>query len=285
MSHVPTSWVQAATEVIENPDLACPEEEAWKELLGCIGWRIGQTLVPAARLSVSLATALQMEPAFEYVKGKHLDFVAEALSGGAGDESDLLDLQATFRRLWALRWENVWKEAFWRLALNGFTGFSAHEGGATCPCEIAMHGGDRLHHFWKCYLAQGLVDEMCACLGGEQGMPWTWPLRRFNLWLARPTEGVDQRVWDVVCLAATTAMEKGRRYLYATRENGNRLGVLNRGRVLVSAEFWGALHSFAALRPPRGWETIPADHPFLRVSDGRLYVQEPPGVLALIDDD
>ncbi|PNH12747.1 hypothetical protein TSOC_000267 [Tetrabaena socialis] len=123
----------------------------------------------------------------------------------------------TLRRLWKLRWENEHKSALWRLAINGLPGFPMHAtqlagGGAaaaSCPCGAAMVEGDRLHHFWSCAVAGAVRDALSAML----------PLvvSREQLWLVRCPPGVHQRVWDVVCLAALSAMEYGRRLLYRRR--------------------------------------------------------------------
>ncbi len=42
------------------------------------------------------------------------------------------------------------------------------------------------------------------------------PISRAEVWLAQTPEGVEQCVWDVVVLAAITAMEQGRRFMAAT---------------------------------------------------------------------
>jgi hypothetical protein len=42
------------------------------------------------------------------------------------------------------------------------------------------------------------------------------PISRAEVWLAQNPKGVEQCVWDVVVLAAITAMEQGLRFMAAT---------------------------------------------------------------------
>ena len=104
---------------------------------------------------------------------------------------------------------------------------------------------------------------------------------RAQLWLVQAPERLDAAVWDVVCLAALSAMEFGRRRLAVGR------GLVGAVPVAVAAagavaDFWGRLSGFVALRVvPRGWGSVPADHPFLgRVSGASLVLRVPPGALS-----
>jgi hypothetical protein len=73
-------------------------------------------------------------------------------------------------------------------------------------------------------------------------------LRRVHLWLARcPSAAMHAGVWDVVCLAAISAMGAGARRL---RLHGSALGA---GRVAVH-EFWAALDDFCVVGTvPEEW--------------------------------
>ncbi|PNH11177.1 hypothetical protein TSOC_002029 [Tetrabaena socialis] len=83
-----------------------------------------------------------------------------------------------------------------------------------------------------------------------------------------------QLVWDVVCLAALSAMEFGCRLLYRRRPP-----IL---RVIAEtvADFWARLRGFAAMGlPPRGWGEVPLVHPFLAASEaGEVIFCGPPDV-------
>ena len=84
---------------------------------------------------------------------------------------------------------------------------------------------------------------------------------RAQLWLVQAPERLDAAVWDVVCLAALSAMEFGRRRLAVGR------GLVGAVPVAVAAagavaDFWGRLSGFVALRVvPRGWGSVPLTTP------------------------
>ncbi len=90
------------------------------------------------------------------------------------------------------RWEDRHKKSSWRLALDGFTGFTLHaalhvrgSAPARCPNRMSMGAGNRQHHFWACPVAVGLREVMADCLG--VGML----LCRRHLWLALPPPAVS----------------------------------------------------------------------------------------------
>jgi hypothetical protein len=100
-------------------------------------------------------------------------------------------------------------------------------------------------------------------------------VERHHVWLLRPPQGapVNEGVWLVVSLAALAAMEAGRAALWA---GGNGL-VLSPAAVAdlaqrVALEFWASLSDYAAWAPSASHEGLLSDHPFLRVSAGRLHV-------------
>lgn len=108
----------------------------------------------------------------------------------------------------------------------------------------------------------------------------TQPISRAEMWLAQTPLGVEQCVWDVVVLAAITAMEQGRRFMAAAMAGeaqeppGPALSERAITRVVV--EFWGRLRGFAALGlPKKGWGQVGPRHPFLRVVAGELQCSRP----------
>jgi hypothetical protein len=106
---------------------------------------------------------------------------------------------------------------------------------------------------------------------------------RAELWLVCPPAGLAQPVWDVVCLAALSAMDMGRQRVImaglAAKATLPSARVLAIG-VAVTADFWGRLQTFVSLGiRPRGWDTVPADHPFLaRGLDDRMVLVLPADV-------
>ena len=124
-----------------------------------------------------------------------------------------------------------------------------------------MTSGDRAHHFWGCVVAEALRDVLREHGGVD--------FARHHLWLAQAPAGLMQAVWDIVCLAAVAAMEYGRQRLYACRED-SRVGiaVVRRIGVEVVSDFWARLAAFVSLRrPPRRWDLVPSNHPFLASDD------------------
>ncbi len=100
-------------------------------LLRQMGWELpGGAAVAVGDLTVKQATILQLRAASDRRTGLHVALVREAL--GLGPQADaaarLRALRRALASAWDLRWESVFKEPLWRLALDGF------------PC----HGGT--HH-------------------------------------------------------------------------------------------------------------------------------------------
>ncbi len=60
----------------------------------------------------------------------------------------------------------------------------------------------RAHNFCECPVARAVVRQTHGYLAG--------PLYRAHTWLGDPPEDCLQGPWDVVAMAALTAMEKGR---------------------------------------------------------------------------
>ena len=149
---------------------------------------------------------------------------------------------------------------------------------APCGCGgfpgVAPGGSSpRQHHFWFCPVAQAVVDQLAVRVGGG--------LVRAQVWLLQSPQGVQQCVWDVVVLAAISAMEVGRQFMAAALKNpagGVMAGSALRDRAIqrVVADFWVRLRTFAALGVPRsGWEAVGPHHPWLRVVAGCLVCVSP----------
>ncbi len=110
-------------------------------------------------------------------------------------------------------------------------------------------------------MAQRVMRAVAAALPGGH-------LCRDHIWLVSPPAGVQQRVWDIVCLSAIYAAEFGRRRMYDPPVSPA-LSPVDRAAAKAEAAFWGCLTSFAALRPlPRGWASVPLNHPFLSCVGG-----------------
>jgi hypothetical protein len=111
----------------------------------------------------------------------------------------------------------------------------------------------RLHYFRECSLAQALVQVLTDVSGT--------PVLRHQLWLAIPSTTVLGKVWDVVCLAAISALREGWVFLCTHQSPPD----LHLGKVMVIATFWSRLNCFAFLHKSlfENWRDFPPHHPFL----------------------
>ena len=259
-------------------------DEAVALIMPRLGWRLSPTvIVTLATYSVSAGTRLQLREVDAARSDCHVAYVREALGVlpllpppvvlSPTEATGLVNLQSTFQRMWSnLRWENLNKEIFWRLTVDGVPMFGnshiRNRPAEPCVCGAFPHGpgppsSPRMHHFWACTVAQEVVrvlESRCQC-----------SVLRQHLWLAcPPASHVQQCVWDVVVLAALSAIEAGRRYLHANHAS-DPAAVCARAKVKAVADFWSRLQDFASLGLPRkGWSGVGSAHPLLRVVGGEL---------------
>ena len=336
---VPAAWWAAATAArAEGVGAQQQPGAALAALCGGLGWK-REALdpagpagwVPLEALTVRAGTELQLHLGVAMRRSKHAAFIAAAVGGEAAEVTpeQLSTLRATLARAWALKWENQQKEVLWRMTVQGVRGVAAH--GLTtahpCPCGGLAAGAcaaDALrHHFWSCPVAAAVVGELQRGWEAGEGAlaPGVPPLRREEVWLLapplRPGVGPQQKrmhgsVWMVVCLAALTAMDMGRRALVALhmgREEERRREEARRqqggggrqqslheawglpvpapppGPPLVpeaarkaKARFWALMADFAELQQDhKSWASLPeAGHPFLvRFQEGVSLVLPP----------
>ncbi len=151
-----------------------------------------------------------------------MDFVDEfapLLDRGNPDAVDLhaAAVTAAQRQLWRVRWDNNFKEVYWRLVLNGLAcGERLHQEAGECVCGPRPSGlpAGRRHHFWDCPVASSVVEVLQQQLSGG----WCCgALRPYHVLFMERPRGVStactlhKGVWRVVCLAAVNAMDLGRR--------------------------------------------------------------------------
>ena len=193
------------------------------DMVACMGWKVGRRVpVTLGGLTVKLGTELQIRPLCSLRNSYQVDFVDEfapLLDRGNPDARDMhvSAVCAAQRQLWRVRWDNNFKEVYWRLVLNGLAcGERLHQQPGECVCgprPIGMPAG-RHHHFWDCPVAQSVVEVL------QQQLVGGWcvsPLRPDQLMFMELPSGVStactlhKGVWRVVCLAAINAMDLGRR--------------------------------------------------------------------------
>lgn len=248
LAALPAGWHQAAAAAVPVGAGVVPGSlEAWLEsdglgrqfvrqptdrelriecgLVSALGWRLGDTCVPVASLTVKKATALQLGPLVELRAQYRNDFVdAVALPVVRGNPAEVAVCRgavvAAQKSLWRLRWDNHFKEVFWRLVFNGLaTAERMHMQGVGCVCGPVVGGQPgRRHHFWECPVAQAVVGIMQQQLVGWM----SGALQPHHVLCMRcpepvpsaggaPGPAVHKGVWRVVCLAAINAMDSGRR--------------------------------------------------------------------------
>ncbi len=290
---IPSDWKGAAEAFRSSQEQggegeAPTERDALLVLLPSLGWQVpgmgslGKTGL--RRLTVRLATVLQLTEVAAARSEQRAAFVKAALEAPLhppAKEAGLKHVQGALNRMWGIRWENQRKETFWRLTVDGvpLLGNSHIRGQAPEVCGCGGFGGPdywgrqpRRHHFWDCPVARAVVESM------QDGWPAGEGIRREHVWLASAPSGVQQCVWEVVALAALEAMEVGRQCMHARMRDLRGSTAAPQWQAMVSqaprravACMWAHLRAFASLGVPRtGWDEVGADHPWLRVTDGRL---------------
>jgi hypothetical protein len=155
---------------------------------------------------------------------------------------------------------NTYKEAAWRLFLNGFPTAAGMHNQQHSPCEACgVLGPDVGHHFWSCPIAVAVRSEIEGQLrahqvGGQPMLPVDGSVLCSALWLGvKPYPDLHRMVWDMVCLAAVHAMDVGRCVAWSITHPKDQavaplpLLAVERvaGRAAIAA-FWDVLGDFAA---------------------------------------
>ena len=192
-------------------------------------------------------------------------FEALAAEGGGSqpNQPDGTTTAQLLRRLWRLPWQNKHKETFWRLALNGLpVAARMPNSGQPCGCGSSEPLPGRLHHFWRCPVAVAVVRCLTAQLNGQT-------LSTSSIWLAKPPPGLHAGAWAVVCLAAFSAMDSGRRSLFKLRSSpataSASCDMVAAASQHAVARFWTLLQDFCSLGcAPVSWQSeVQPPHPFL----------------------
>ena len=121
---------------------------------------------------------------------------------------------SALQRLWKLKWDNSFKEVYWRVLVDGLpTCLRLHMPWQSCLCGAVCPG--RFHHFWDCAVAKAVLESVSAEL------PAAWcsrvagrsALTLQNVWCMMPPDGQQKMhsgVWRVICLAIFNALDVGR---------------------------------------------------------------------------
>ena len=137
-------------------------------------------------------------------------------------------------------------------------------------------------------MAQAVCSQLSEVLGAVSPA---------SVWLVETPKAIGRfpevmsGVWQVVCLAALSAMEFGRKSLWAKHltqvmhpgPSPERLDMTVRVAALARDKFWFLLSDFCQDHPTppsgTGWLGVGPDHPFLCVVEGSLSVSGPVAVV------
>jgi hypothetical protein len=179
-----------------------------------LGWRVGEAAVLVRQLTVKVATSLQLASLhalrWQYYRA-FVDVFAPLEERGNPDAENVhcTAVAAAQRQLWKLKWDNHFKEVYWRLVMNGLpTAERMHLAHAHCMCDITKVGPPpgRRHHFWDCPIAKGVVHVLQQQLSA---IPSGALKPHHVLCMECPAPSLHKGVWRVVCLAAVNAMALG----------------------------------------------------------------------------
>ena len=216
-------------------------------------------------------------------------------------------LQHTMSKSWKfMNIENSIKETFWRLCLNGVAGAGGHGISMQGPCPCGWtnphpqdHMAAQQHHFWSCDVAKAVTKAIN--LQSPQGSP---PCKLSHLWLMKPPNGFHEAIWPAIAMAAITAMERGRRYLWALSAGGDNHeedaaqmpitnyfpamdggqvdhpapeNILEKACTRAQAWFWCNLHDLTSsdIIPATWYGPHAADHPLIYIINDQLKVRLP----------
>lgn len=182
---------------------------------------------------VKLVTRLQQGPWRAAVRDMHLRCVRAALQlspidgqeGGQGQQQSVAELMQRLgprlKTVWSLKWDNHYKETWWRLLLEGVQGAGGHGIALNGPCPCgwaapahldapARAAAQRDHVFWHCAPAVAVRRTLA------HNLPEGVQLRAHHVWLLQPPcEAIHPQVWMVVGLAALTVMQSARKHMWA----------------------------------------------------------------------
>eukprot|EP00775_Hariotina_reticulata_P015021 gene15021-biopygen618 len=279
LSWIPSPWLTAAVAVYNAAQAAgshppaCTVDsiaDARQHLSAHLGWKLGSEKVLLADLSVALATRLQTLESHVAIRARHDQYVTRVRQLDALPlHAPLPPVTSVLGRWWSVRVANTYKEAAWKLALNAFPTASRMSLSNSCcvACGAQCPGVD--HHFWSCPVAVAVRTEVEHQLIACALFPAGFTLTVADLWLGRKpldAAGLHTLVWDMVCLAALHALDRGRCTAWAAAPSLATLVLVEQvaARAAVAA-FWSALADFAAtvVVPKRQRTFLLTQQPFL----------------------
>jgi hypothetical protein len=188
--------------------------------------------------------------------------------------------------LWSLRIDNHVKETYWRLFLDALPLASRmHKEGAAGRCLCHLDGvspaaqQDRRHTFWDCPLAASLRVVLQRELRTKKPQA---TLTIAHLWLMHnpAKDWLSTSVWQVVCLAALYALDRGRAFLFSPHDAAtDYFLVMQQAKTHVALTFHKTLSFFCTTGrlPKADFKRLQKTSLFLSVDEhSRLRVSFPP---------
>ena len=187
---------------------------------------------------------------------------------------------AGMSQLWRVPCANKHKDVLWRLSVNGVSSAGGHDIAHRGPCVcgwVGVPAADRVagapardrgapaaraHAFWDCPVAQAVVRDV------QLGVPAGVRVLRHHVWLCvSPCASIHLAVWQVVCIAALSAMNVGRGVLWTRRADPRPQAVACASRA-AAADLWARLDDIVVTvglsqRVWQGADRLPSDHAFV----------------------
>jgi hypothetical protein len=147
--------------------------------------------------------------------------------------------RSTLADIWRARIDNRFKEPLWRLANDAIPG--ARFRNWTCPCgAAAAPTSARCHSFWECAVARAVLAQLADPRLPGGAAP---AVLRANVWLLTRPPGWEGQLqqWQRIGLATLSAMEHGRRVLWARSRAEASQQAVTAAANLAAARFWVVL--------------------------------------------
>eukprot|EP00775_Hariotina_reticulata_P015302 gene15302-biopygen3871 len=226
-----------------------------------LGWLFGTRKVLLAELTVAVATSLQTLRSVVDIQQRHQQCLQRVrILDHLPANATLPVVADVLKRWWDVRVANNYKEAAWKLPLNAFPTAARMQLHSNHCVACGVLAPDVSHHFWSCPVAVSVRREIEQQLVAFAILPAGANLTSAQIWLGcKPSEDrLHSLIWDMVCIAAVHAMDRGRATAWAVAPSLATPVLINQvaGRAAVGA-FWSALADFAATSyVPRSARTV-----------------------------
>ena len=214
--------------------------------------------------SVKLGTRFLSQPIILERAQRFADFTTE-VSEAPGVSHTPLSLvhamESTLTPLWKLPIANELKEPFWRCFMDALPTAARLHKRQKCGCGTGTVLPARKHHFGDCPIATVVLTTI------QTHLPNVADNLALSLRSASPPTGIHSGIWGIVCLAACSAMDAGRRYLWRRINKSKErrtLDLRDRAGDLALRHFWSFLHETSSSPLPSTWRSVVGpSHPFM----------------------